>query len=65
MKTDSYQQLALFPEIVARFPSTRYQGSTTKLADWIWEQIAYLDFSTCLDAFGGTGAVAYRLKQVR
>lgn len=63
MKTDTYQQLALFPEIVARFPSTRYQGSKAKLADWIWEQIAYLDFSTCLDAFGGTGAVAYRLKQ--
>lgn len=31
--------------------------------DWIWEQIAGLDFTTCLDAFGGTGAVAYRLKQ--
>jgi adenine-specific DNA methylase len=31
--------------------------------DWIWEQIAGLDFSTCLDAFGGTGAVGYRLKQ--
>jgi len=56
-----YQQ-ALFPELVAHFPSTRYQGSKAKLADWIWEQIAALDFDTCLDAFGGTGAVAYRLK---
>jgi len=45
------------------FPSTRYQGSKARLADWIWEQIADLNFHTCLDAFGGTGAVAYRLKQ--
>jgi adenine-specific DNA-methyltransferase len=49
--------------LTAEFPSTRYQGSKAKLADWIWEQIADLDFITCLDAFGGTGAVAYRLKQ--
>jgi len=48
---------------MAEFPSTRYQGSKAKIADWIWEQIADLDFMTCLDAFGGTGAVAYRLKQ--
>ena len=47
----------------ARFPSTRYQGSKAKLVEWIWEQISDLDFETCLDAFGGTGAVAYRLKQ--
>jgi adenine-specific DNA-methyltransferase len=56
-------QPALFPDLVAHFPSTRYQGSKAKLVDWIWEQIADLDFMTCLDAFGGTGAVAYRLKQ--
>ena len=46
-----------------KFPSTRYQGSKTKLVDWIWEQLAPLKFTTCLDAFGGTGSVAYRLKQ--
>lgn len=49
--------------VVAKFPSTRYQGSKVKLGDWIWEQIQDLDFLTCLDAFGGTGAVAYRFKQ--
>ncbi|MFH0809931.1 MAG: DNA adenine methylase, partial [Pseudomonadota bacterium] len=49
--------------LVAEFPSTRYQGSKAKLADWIWEQIRALNFDTCLDAFGGTGAIAYRLKQ--
>ena len=61
-KTTAYQQ-TLFPNLTAEFPSTRYQGSKAKLVDWIWEQIADLDFMTCLDAFGGTGAVAYRLKQ--
>lgn len=56
------QPAFLLPE-AARFPSTRYQGSKAKLADWIWGQIADLDFATSLDAFGGTGSVAYRLKQ--
>lgn len=61
-KTIAYQP-TFFPNLTAEFPSTRYQGSKAKLVDWIWDQIADLDFSTCLDAFGGTGAVAYRLKQ--
>lgn len=56
-------QLPLFPDFTAQFPSTRYQGSKAKLAEWVWEQIADVDFQTCLDAFGGTGAVAYQLKQ--
>jgi adenine-specific DNA-methyltransferase len=56
-------QPPLFPNLVAKFPSTRYQGSKAKLVEWIWEQVAGLDFVTCLDAFGGTCAVAYRLKQ--
>lgn len=63
MRTAPSIQSSLFPDLTAQFPSTRYQGSKTKLADWIWEQIADLDFVTCLDAFGGTGTVAYRLKQ--
>lgn len=51
-------------QIPAHFPSTRYQGSKVKLVDWIWAQIADIDFHTCLDAFGGTGAVAYHLKRM-
>jgi adenine-specific DNA methylase len=58
-------RLPISPELTAKFPSTRYQGSKATLANWIWEQIAGLKFNTCLDAFGGTGAVAYRLKQER
>jgi adenine-specific DNA-methyltransferase len=47
----------------AEFPRTRYQGSKSKLVEWIWKKIRTLDFSTCLDAFGGSGAVAYHLKK--
>lgn len=45
------------------FPTTRYQGSKRRLADWIWDSVQHLDFHSVLDAFGGTGAVAYRFKQ--
>jgi adenine-specific DNA methylase len=48
-----------------RFPQTRYQGSKAKIVEWIWEKVRNLSFDTCLDAFGGTGAVSYRLKQAR
>jgi len=65
MQTTYIHQPLLFAGEVAaaKFPGTRYQGSKAKLADWIWDQIKNLAFDTCLDAFGGTGAVAYRLKQ--
>ena len=63
MRRTTAHQLTLFPDQLAKFPSTRYQGSKAKLAQWIWEQIADLDFTTCLDAFGGTGVISYRLKQ--
>jgi adenine-specific DNA methylase len=63
MKPAVDAQHSLFPDLTAQFPSTRYQGSKSKLTDWIWENLAGLEFTTCLDAFGGTGAVAYRLKQ--
>jgi len=53
---------ALLFENYGIFPSTRYQGSKYKLVDWIWENIKELEFKTALDAFGGTGSVAYLLK---
>jgi len=55
----------LMPAVVslAPFPRTRYQGSKRKLAAAIVEQLRDLEFTTVLDAFGGTGAVAYALKQ--
>jgi adenine-specific DNA methylase len=63
MRKSGAQQQVLFDNLPGAFPRTRYQGSKAKLTEWIWEQIRDLDFQTCLDAFGGTGAVAYRLKQ--
>ncbi|MFC1713834.1 DNA adenine methylase [Candidatus Poribacteria bacterium] len=63
MRKTIAHQLTLFPDQTAEFPSTRYQGSKAKLAQRIWEQIADLEFTSCLDAFGGTGAVSYRLKR--
>jgi adenine-specific DNA-methyltransferase len=45
-----------------QFPSTRFQGSKLKIADWIWEAIKGLEFESALDAFGGTGSVGYMLK---
>lgn len=44
------------------FPTTRYQGSKAKFVDWIWNEISTIPFQTALDAFGGTGCVAYKLK---
>lgn len=54
---------SLFTQAEGRFPSTRYQGSKVKLIDWIWDSIKNLKFETALDAFGGTGAVSYKLKK--
>ncbi len=59
------QQLA-FPGAwqtqIARFPKTRYQGSKRKLLPWILGCLEGLPFATALDAFSGSGAVAYGLK---
>lgn len=56
------KQLTLFENPPA-FPSTRFQGSKLKIVDWIWEEIRELKFHTALDAFGGTGSVAYMFKE--
>ncbi len=45
-----------------RFPTTRYQGSKRKLAGSIIELLADVEYETALDAFGGTGAMAYAFK---
>ena len=50
-------------DVSAKFPTTRYQGSKQKYADWIWHCIQYIPFKTALDAFGGTGCIAHLLKQ--
>ena len=57
------KQLSLFEIPTAQFPSTRYQGSKAKLARWILEQIDWLDFDSCLDAFSGTCTVGWHFKR--
>lgn len=59
------EDLTLFQDIqtVPVFPSTRYQGSKQKFIDWIWKCMEPIRFESMLDAFGGTGTVAYRMKQ--
>jgi adenine-specific DNA methylase len=46
------------------FPSTRYQGSKRKIIPWLWECLRELDFTSALDAFGGTASVSYLLKRM-
>jgi len=56
----------LFDELLSRtirdFPDTRYQGSKLKVLDWIWAHIEKFEFYSVLDAFGGTGCLAYLFK---
>lgn len=59
----SVAQGSLFENSFQKFPSTRYQGSKVKLIDWIWDNVKHISFNMALDAFGGTGAVAYCFKQ--
>ncbi len=50
------------PAVIHQLPTTRYQGSKSKIAPWIWDNIKDLEFNSALDAFGGTGVVGYLLK---
>jgi len=60
--TNADRSQMVFIEDDAVFPSTRFQGSKLKLANWIWDAIKDLGFTTALDAFGGTGCVGHLLK---
>jgi DNA adenine methylase/adenine-specific DNA-methyltransferase len=51
-----------FPERVHAFPQLRYMGSKYRLLPWIHSVLAELDFESALDAFAGSGCVAYLLK---
>ena len=57
----THTQKQLFPG-VGFFPNTRYQGSKRKLVPTIIEHLSDLRFSTVLDAFGGTAAMAHAFK---
>jgi DNA adenine methylase len=53
-----------FPLQVAALPETRYMGSKFKLLPFIHSALSQLTFTTALDAFSGSGAVAYLLKSM-
>lgn len=64
---NAVDQFGLFPpqviEKTGLFPTTRYQGSKSKILDWIHYCTKDLVFDSVLDAFGGTGSVGYMYKQ--
>ncbi len=55
-------ELAPFPGIVRSYPKLRFMGSKHHLLPWIHQVIRQFDFRTALDAFSGSGSVAYLLK---
>jgi adenine-specific DNA-methyltransferase len=46
------------------FPQLRYMGSKHRLLPWIAETLSTLKFQSALDAFSGSGSVAYLLKSM-
>ena len=45
-----------------RYPQLRFMGSKHRLLPWLSEVLADLRFDVALDAFSGSGCVAYLLK---
>ena len=46
----------------SNFPPTKFMGSKQALLPFIFEHIGKLKFDTVLDAFSGSGCVAYEFK---
>jgi DNA adenine methylase/adenine-specific DNA-methyltransferase len=53
---------APLPEQVRQFPTIRFMGSKARLLPWIQDILSGLEFDSALDAFSGSGCVAYLLK---
>ena len=47
---------------IRRYPQLRFMGSKFRLLPWIHEVLSGIEFDTVLDAFSGSGCVAYLLK---
>lgn len=52
------------PKVLTNFPNTRYMGSKRKLIPTIAQIVAQLNPKTALDAFSGSGCVAYLFKEM-
>ncbi|HZF07424.1 MAG TPA: DNA adenine methylase [Thermoanaerobaculia bacterium] len=58
---------AVAPDLPARaksYPQLRFMGSKHRLLPWLHEILHQVEFDTVLDAFSGTGCVAYLLKSM-
>jgi adenine-specific DNA-methyltransferase len=53
---------AEYPPRVRAYPQLRYMGSKARLLPWIHQVLAGLQFETAIDAFSGSGCVAYLMK---
>jgi len=51
-----------FPQRLATYPQLRFMGSKYRLLPWLHEILDQVVFDTVLDAFTGSGSVAYLLK---
>lgn len=51
-----------FPAMVDEYPQLRFMGSKHRLLPWIHKIVSGLDFQTAIDAFSGSGCVAYLFK---
>lgn len=55
----------MFDEIIwETIPTTRYQGSKRKILPWLYECMKGYEFSSVLDAFGGSGMVSCLFKRM-
>ncbi len=62
--TDALRLVSDFPEAARRFPKIRFMGSKHRLLPWIYSVLSELEFDSALDAFSGSGCVAYLLKSM-
>lgn len=51
-----------FPAMASQYPQLRFMGSKYRLLPWIHKILSDLDFGTAIDAFSGSGCVAYLFK---
>lgn len=51
-----------FPAMANRYPTLRFMGSKHRLLPWIHKILSGHDFETTIDAFSGSGCVAYLFK---
>ena len=64
MTTNMSKSPNLFNFNTYKFPRTRYQGSKYKLKEWIRDSLSKIEFNTALDAFSGTSAISFIMKEM-